>query len=70
MVTRRVGNGIGWVMASALLALLGVVSLAGAPRQDARASKERPAAVSPASGSDQTFAPARAETDTLDLQLD
>lgn len=58
-----------WLLASMLAALVGVISLAGVPRH-ARAAASRPAAITAPSGAEMPPVYARAETDTLDLQLD
>ncbi len=57
-----------WLLASVLMAFVGVISLSGAHRQDPPAPK--PAAITVPADSQPAFPLARGEADTLDLQLD
>ncbi len=60
-----------WLLVSLALALAGIVTLAGTGQRESRASvRAQPAEVSVPSSSEIRPVTARAETDTLDLQLD
>ena len=58
----------GWVMATAALVVAGVLAISGAPQAESRASEASKTSVSSALDSPGSIA--RADMDTLDLQLE
>jgi hypothetical protein len=58
----------GWIVATGALALAGVVAISGAPRAESRPPETANTSISATANPEGVVA--RAETDTLDLQLD
>ncbi len=71
MSKSRIAKFAGWLLASLALALAGIVTLAGTGQRESRASVgAQTVEVAVPGGSEIRPMTARAETDTLDLQLD
>ena len=71
MSKSTVAKSAGWLLVSLALALAGVVTLAGTGQRESRASvRAQPVECAVPGGSEIRPEAARAETDTLDLQLD
>ena len=60
----------GWLVATGALVLAGVLAISGSPRAEARGPEVSKTSVSAPSNAANDGSIARADTDTLDLQLD
>ena len=70
MKKMRASKWSGWLVAAGSLVLAGVLAISGSPRAEARGPEISKTSVSAPSNPANDGSIARADTDTLDLQLD